>query len=593
YTYGSNDTANVPVISPGGTYVTYRARHGIQTDSGAIHVSTKYDAELGKMNLGSLDITGLTATNVLSVPLTGWLTFRMTSDEAAMLTMGGNILWVDNWERLGGINVSSGQIVHAGNVSNVWPECLEKDQTPCGSAGPRPFYPLSGLTSDPAYPFPGPRASEGHARGGVVIANQMVYWRVVDAGLAAFTHSETSTCGKAAVWTDSGGPLPMTNEIPAEDPQPLATGLESYVTNDLTNPVAVTSQNQDLVNRLNKEVSDLLAAANGNHLMPLYLERGLSNTNVWPYNSNQSGLPSIAYDGHGNLYWQDPGEFLLSMAMAYPYLSASLKSQLKTYVQAEMNRYPPLKDLPYNDSTKDWLRSGSPRELNPIVMRAQLNNWPPVAANMSAIYAVWLWSRNTGDWSYATANWSQAQSLFNARKGSMNYYADIAGAIGYYRLATQLGKTTDATNGLNAAVAAMQNGLNFNAYRDRAMNDYPDPRGEITGWSAPVFYGMTPEVGLYLRQQFGGAATNYLVSLESLNAKGNGMVWWYITRVGEHAENGETAFLTPITGWSHFLGHAYIVGDRQPNLRKWLDRPWVPGDVYSIQKIVAAIQSPP
>ncbi len=179
-------------------------------------------------------------------------------------------------------------------------------------------------------------------------------------------------------------------------------------------------------------------------------------------------------------------------------------------------------------------------------MRSSLNNWPPVAANMSAIYAVWLWSKNTGDWQYATDHWAQAQSLFNNRKGSMKYYADIAGAIGYYRLATQLNKPTDATNGMNAAVAAMQAGLDFNTYLNRGKTDYPDPRNELTGWSAPVFYGMTPEVGLYLREQFNGAAANHLVSLESLNGKGNGMVWWYITRVGEHAENGETSFLTPI-----------------------------------------------
>jgi hypothetical protein len=513
----------------------------------------------------------------------------MTSDEAAMLTMGGSILWVDNWERLGGINVSNGQIVHAGNVSNDWPECW----TDCGTAGPRPFYPLSGKTSDASYPFPGPRTTEGHARAGVVIANSMVYWRVVDAGLAAFAHSSSSNCSAPAVWTDTGGPLYVTNELPAEDPQPAAPALQSYVTNDRTTPVAVNSQNQDLVNRLNNEITALLAVANNNHMMPFYLERGFSNTQVWPYNSTKPEMPQIASSGFGNTYWHDPGEFLYSMALAYPYLSANLKTQLKAYVLAEMGRYPPLQDMPYNNASKDWLRSGSPRELNPITMRANLNNWPPVAANMSAIYAVWLWSKNTGDWAYATSNFAQATSLFNARKGSMNYYADIAGAIGYYRLATHMNNASAATAGMDAAVAAMNTGLNFNTFRDRANSAYPDPRQFTTGWSAPVFYGMTPEVGLYLREQFNTNAVNYLLGLESLDSNGNGLVWWYFTRSGEHGENGETSFLTPLTAWSHFLGHAYIVGDHQSTLRKWLDRPWASGDVYSIQKIVAAIQAPP
>ena len=175
----------------------------------------------------------------------------------------------------------------------------------------------------------------------------------------------------------------------------------------------------------------------------------------------------------------------------------------------------------------------------------------------------------------------------------MKYYADIAGAIGYYRLSTQLGNASEAQRGMDAAVAAMQAGQNFAAFRDRAKTDYFDPRGETTGWSAPVFFGMTPEVGLYLREQVNGQAVSYLVSLESLNNKANGLVWWYLTRAGEHGENGETAFLTPSTAWSHFLSHAYIVGDRQTNLRKWLDYPWVAGDLYSIQKIVAALHAPP
>ncbi len=590
YTYGSNDVPNVPIAAPNTTYLTYRARHGIQTDyPNIVHVTTKYDAELGKMDLNSLDITGLTASSSLTIPLTGGTSFRMTSDEAAMLTMGGNILWVDNWERLGGLNVSSGQIVHAGNVSNDWPECFAQ----CGAAGPHPFYPLSGKAGDPAYPFPGPRTSEGHARAGAVIANNMVFWRVADAGLAAFSHSTASNCPSPAVWTISGGALYVTNELPPEDPQPAAADLSVYVTTDRTIPVAVTSQNQDLVDRLNKEISALLTAANNNHLLPYYLERGFSNTQVWPYNSTKPEMPQIMYISFGNTYWHDPGEFLYSMALAYPYLSASLKTQLKTYVQAEMGRYPPLQDLPYNSTSKDWLHSGSPRELNPIVMRAELNNWPPVAANLSAIYAVWLWAKNTGDWSYADANYTQATSLFNSRKGSMNYYADIAGAIGYYRLAKHRNDFTAQTNALNAAVAAMNTGLNFATFRDRANTNYPDPRGYTTGWSAPVFYGMTPEVGQYLHEQFNTNAASYLLGLESLDSQGNGLVWWYFTRAGEHGENGETSFLTPLTAWSHFLAHAYVVGDHQANLRKWLDRPWTPGDLYSIQKIVATIQSPP
>lgn len=171
YTYGNNDIPNLPVVRGTAAYVTYRARHGIQTDGGAVHVSTQYDAELGQLDLSSLDITGLRQAGYPAYNAE----FRMTSDEPAMLTMGGDILWVDNWERLGGIDVSTGQLIHVGNVSNTWPECYSGNT--CGPEGPNPFFPMSGSGS--AYPFPSPRTTEGNQRGGAVVAGDMLYWKSV------------------------------------------------------------------------------------------------------------------------------------------------------------------------------------------------------------------------------------------------------------------------------------------------------------------------------------------------------------------------------------------------------------------------------
>ena len=70
------------------------------------------------------------------------------------------------------------------------------------------------------------------------------------------------------------------------------------------------------------------------------------------------------------------------------------------------------------------------------------------------------------------------------------------------------------------------------------------------------------------------------------------MPQWYFTKGGVQGEEGETSYLGPQTAWSHFLARAYITKDTNATLRKWLDRPWTKGDLYSIQKIVAAIQAP-
>ncbi len=542
YTYGNGDIPNLPVIGPAGVYLTYRPRHGIQTDSNTVHVSTQYDAELGQLDLNTLDITGLRS----NAPMSGGPEFRMTSDEPAMLTMGGNILWVDNWERLGGLNVSTGQLLHVGTVSTEWPECY--GGTGCGPEGPNPFFPLR--AGERAYPFPWPRVTDGAARGGVVIANNMLYWRVIEGGLAGV---KSGTCGAPQVWaaavsaTDSpqrpaAGVETATAQAVAVAPiagsntlyLPLIarayTSLSAYITNDLTTPVA--NPPAALVNRLRSEVQAMLQLANGQHLLPFYFERGFSKQFVWPYNSENCGsAPCVAEIGYtsggvsGNTVWHDPGELLYTLAAAYPYLDSGLQAQVRTYLAAEMNRYPPLQNLPYGDPNRDWLRQGVARERYEVPFRGQLNNWPPVAANASAIYAMWLWSKNTNDWAYACANWNAAKSLFNARRNSVRYYADIAGLIGYARLAQGLrarncpGVTSaDYDAGYQAALAALQAGAgaaNFNAYRTRADNDYLDPRDIASGWSAPVFFGLTPEVGRYLREQTGGAAAGYLLALQS------------------------------------------------------------------------------
>lgn len=590
YTYGDNEIPAVPVYQNGSLYLPYRARHGIQTDGGSIHVSSKYDAELGSMNLANLDITGLRNTT----PLSGQSQFRMTSDEPSMLTMSGNLLLVDNWERLGGIDVSNGQLIAVGNVSNNWPECGAQ----CGPGGPNPFFPLSGNPSDPAYPFPAPRSTEGNARGGAVIANGMIYWHVVEGGLAGIGHSNNGSCAAPVVWRDAASSQPT-----AQAPSPVpASSLSSYVTTDLTQPNP--NPPVDLTQRLQNEVRALLSTANGSHLLPYYLERGFSTTFVWPYtywnSAGKTGLASIGYQAHGSVFWFDPGELLYTLASAYPYLGTDLQAQVRAYMASEMALYPPLQDLPFNDPNHDWLHSGSARELYQVPFRAQLNNWPPVAANITSIYSLWLWSKNTGDYGYAQRNWAQVKNLFDTHKTSIRYYADIAGLIGYYRLATDL-STRDPANlnlyqaaaseAMNDAVSAMSTGKNFSSYLQIANNDFLDPANQATGVSLPVFFGLTPEIGAYLSNELGGQPQNLVNSLEHYNNTGRGLLWWYLTRAGDHDETGESAYLPPTTAWSHFLAHAYIVNDSQSTLRQWLDRPWTSGDLYSIQRIVATIQA--
>ncbi|MEZ4836043.1 MAG: hypothetical protein R2873_29270 [Caldilineaceae bacterium] len=67
----------------------------------------------------------------------------MASDQSAILTLSGDRLLVDGWERLGGIDLSTNELFYVGNVSNNWPECGpfiegEPNTVQCGPAAANP-----------------------------------------------------------------------------------------------------------------------------------------------------------------------------------------------------------------------------------------------------------------------------------------------------------------------------------------------------------------------------------------------------------------------------------------------------------------------
>jgi hypothetical protein len=595
YTFGSSDAPAMPVVRAGApytAYVMYRARQGIQTTSPwSVHVASQYDAELGLLSTQQLtQIIGLRTANYPNSSFN--YEFRLTSDEPAILTMGGNILLVDSWERLGAVsltNAISGSLVHIGTVSTIWPECGGGPNSGCGPAGPNPFFPLSGNPSDPAYPFPSPRVGEGHSRAGAVVANNMIYWRVIQGGLAGIGTRVGSACPAPLVYTQTLPPPPTPTPPVVNTTRPLT----DYVTLDLTVPIS--NPPADLVARLRSEVQTLIALTP--YPMAYYYERGFSNPNMWPHNSTQGqDPPSVTYGSYGNVTWHDSGELLLTLAMAYPYLDSALQVSVTQYVSDVIALYPPWQAMPYGGA---WMNNSAPRELYPVPadIRQSLNNWPPPAASPLSLYAVWLWAKNTNNWALVSNNWAGLTALYNARVNNLPYYADIAGVIGYARMARQLfGQTAPTyTQAVNAAVNALNAGRVITPYINyaKSITQYWTPRddqpewGYFRGWYLPVFFGLTPEIGLYLREQTDGLAAAHVLSRQT----GDGLRWWYLTRAGLHAEEGETAYTAPIAGWSHFMAQAYILGAPRNQLRRWLDRPWGRGDLYSIQRIVATIHA--
>jgi hypothetical protein len=565
YTFGNNEPPAPPVVYNHQLYLPYRARHGIQNDSpAAVHVTTRYDAEPGRMDPQTLEIAGLRSPDTFAYQ------FRLTSDEAGVFSLAGDLLLIDNWERLGGIDLASGRLVGIAQVGHEFPECY----TACEANDDLlPFY--------DSHPFAGPQVGEGHPRTGAVVAAGRIFWRVQESGLAALGPATEAAQQPPAPALNR---LVATSGPSAELPPPITptlAALRDYVWRE---PVVTANPHPALQAQLRAEVARIVVS--DTHLLPLYIERGFHGQGSWPPTTTNPPEPANLQQGH--LYWYDPGELVLSLALAYPYLDAELQARVAAYLATALERYPPLQPLPY--SPQSWIWQGRARELHTVPLRDSWNAWPPPAPPIQTLYALWAYAQATGDWAYLATHWNEMDALFARERDAIDSYAEIAGAIGYARIAARLGKAeAAAAAGEAVAVAAMQRGLAFDAWRERANQLYPDPRDVRTGQRGQVFFGLTPEVGRYLYDTNRAAVEQ---TLDATIGYPHGSYLWYATRVGVQAELGESSYQTPELGWSAYLAQAYILQAKQHQLIYWLDRPWALGDVWHLQKLVAALAAP-
>lgn len=83
--------------------------------------------------------------------------------------------------------------------------------------------------------------------------------------------------------------------------------------------------------------------------------------------TNPPGPPAVTYGANGNVYWQDPGELVFAMALAYPYLDTTLQAQVRAHMASEMADFPPLQN--WRNSARGpvcCVSRGRPPALGPI-----------------------------------------------------------------------------------------------------------------------------------------------------------------------------------------------------------------------------------
>jgi outer membrane protein assembly factor BamB len=330
--------------------------------------------------------------------------------------------------------------------------------------------------------------------------------------------------------------------------------------------------------RLQEEVQNMLDAG---HLRPGYVSHGHFDLR----GRSQCGDDLVDY-------WHQPAETIYTLLMALPHLPAAMQPAVKTYISNEFNAYPP-----YQINHVGW--SGAPREVFdlPPEVAADLVNYPP-EQNAHG----YIWKVNPFNfyalWKYA-AVFGNASAIFEASKDQLEatppdtvllqnpqiHNAFIAGYLGYQELAKLAGQpassvSTELTRLLSLRATHFTKDSAYGA-----AEDIPEVYCRTLSVADNFMY-MVPELAEYLQQ-------NALSKVQSAVDEYNRVApYWYVTLASEgYAENPRTVLYD---AHGLYMANAWILGASREQLEKYLDVPAFPtGDLYYIQKLVAAIEVQP
>ena len=347
----------------------------------------------------------------------------------------------------------------------------------------------------------------------------------------------------------------------------------------------------NLKSRLNTEVQKMINAG--------LLRPGYYNSGQWGFSDN----------GHLPDYFVNPGETILTLARAYPYLTSTLQQQTKTYLQTEFSTY----FDPTMYARIGW-SEGAAREWMPMPPEVQSS----INASKKSTYVGdnWSWQYPPLNiyalWKYAGIFPSETSKTYSMAKSvlqvpcpvSSDYFeqwpyemnAWIAGYYGFLRLQELAGMTSQDAS-LRQSVSNELNRLEqlraTNFTKDTYWVDPSNPNLPVDGGPyhyralniAQNFIYMTPELGTYLNQN---ALSKVQAAVNEYNLVGP---YWFVSRYNGVVDEGVMQQLYDYNAL--FQAKAYILKQSRSELTKYLDVPaFARGDLLYIQNLIAAIEAP-
>jgi outer membrane protein assembly factor BamB len=340
------------------------------------------------------------------------------------------------------------------------------------------------------------------------------------------------------------------------------------------------------------------------------IQKILSNWPLRPgyFNVGQSGFSELKN------YFNNPGENLLTLARAYPYLSTSLQAQVKIRLKEYFQTY-----FDPNMYAQIGWADGNPREAMPL---------PPEVANSLSKFTKTTWVGYGWTWDYPQDNiyamWKYAQIfpedaviIYDLAKSRLQVpvpematdqylqeytweqNAYIAGYIGFLKLQELAGKTdedsqlrTSVTNELNRLQNLRATTFSKDTpYVNCSDPQYPEclpPSSQFSSRTFNIsrnFIWIVPELGEYLNQN---ALSKVQDAYNDYNYVGP---YWFVSRFGATENEG---VMQPLYDYyALYQAKALILKENRQEQTKYLDVPaFERGDLYYIQNLIAAIEAP-
>jgi outer membrane protein assembly factor BamB len=350
------------------------------------------------------------------------------------------------------------------------------------------------------------------------------------------------------------------------------------------NPVKDTVHSpslDDLKGRLAAEIQKIVSTG---QLRPGYHNAGQFNY-IYGFMSN---------------YFENPGDTLYTLALAYPYLTPDLQQQTKAYLKSEFQTY-----FDPNMFARVGWSAGAAREAMP--MPPEVASSMSQSTNKTGVAYGWSWQYPQNNfyamWKYAQIlpeDAGRAYELANSKlqvpvPADDNYLKEwtfetngyITGYLGFLNLQELAGKTSEDA-GLRSQV---------NSELNRLLELRASSFAKDTTWLADKYQNRSLNISrnfIMLVPELGDTLNKNALSKvqEAVSEYNFTAPYWFVARYDATMNEGAMQNLYDYSAM--FQAKAYILKEPREELTKYLDvAAFERGDLFYIQDLVAAIEAGP